>query len=136
MYRAELIAKVECWPDVNFDRVKAVARGIGEFLVQGLQMRRGIWEPNFSRAIEKLVAAEVLAAADGESLRNSYQFLRASELVLRRWQNRSVSRLPATREEEDVFARRMKFASVEEFRLPYGHAREAIHSLRTRYLVD
>ncbi len=107
-----------------------------EFLVQGLQMRRGIWEPNFSRAIEKLVAAEVLAAIDGENLRNAYQFLRASESVLRRWQNRSVARLPATREEEDVFARRMKFASVEEFRLPYGHAREAIHSLRTRYLVD
>ncbi len=107
-----------------------------EFLVQGLQMRHKIWEPNFARAIEKLAAAEVLAATDAESLRSSYQFLRASESVLRRWQNRSIARLPATREEEDVFARRMKFASVEEFRLPYGHAREAIHSLRLRYLVD
>ncbi len=107
-----------------------------EFLVQGLQMRHGIWEPNFLRATSKLVDAEVFAAVDAEHLRTAYNFLRASESVLRRWQNRSVSRLPATREEEDVFARRMKFPSVEEFRLPYGQARETIHSLRLRYLVD
>ncbi|MBA3962518.1 MAG: bifunctional [glutamate--ammonia ligase]-adenylyl-L-tyrosine phosphorylase/[glutamate--ammonia-ligase] adenylyltransferase [Chthoniobacterales bacterium] len=107
-----------------------------EFLIQGLQMRHGIWEPNFRAAVEKLTTAEILPQTDGASLRSAYDFLRACESVLRRWQNRSVSKLPATRAEEDFFARRMKIRSIEEFRLPYGRAREVIHSLRLRYLVD
>ena len=58
------------------------------------------------------------------------------ELVLRRWQHRSVSTLPVTRDEEERFARRMNFATIDEFRAPYGKARETIRSLRTRYLVE
>ncbi|MBA3830381.1 MAG: hypothetical protein H0X34_00515 [Chthoniobacterales bacterium] len=107
-----------------------------EFLVQGLQMRDGIWEPNFLLAVEKLAEKKILERSDAASLRSAYNFLRACESVLRRWQNRGVSRLPATREEEAMFARRMKFASIEDFRLPYGRAREVIRSLRLRYLVE
>ncbi|HEX3817427.1 MAG TPA: hypothetical protein VHW03_03975 [Chthoniobacterales bacterium] len=107
-----------------------------EFLVQGLQMRHGLWEPNTLLASEKLSAGKVIEKADAIALREAYNFLRTCESVLRRWQYRSVSTLPVKREEEERFARRMKFATMNEFRLPYGRAREAIHSLRLRYLVE
>lgn len=107
-----------------------------EFLVQGLQMRHGIWEPNFLNALDKLRGEKILEAGDAGSLRSAYNFLRACESVLRRWGGRGVSRLPTTRPEEDIFARRMKFATIEDFRSPYSRAREVIHSLRLRYLSD
>jgi len=108
----------------------------GEFLVQALQMRHRTWEPNFSTAIEKLAGQKVIEKRDARGLQNAYNFLRTCESVLRRWQNRSVSSLPTTREEEDQFARRMRFATIDDFRAPYGRAREMIHSLRLRYLVE
>ncbi|MEO7168607.1 MAG: hypothetical protein ABI016_16445 [Chthoniobacterales bacterium] len=107
-----------------------------EFLVQGLQMRHTIWEPNFLSALDKLRGQKIMEPSDAGNLRSAYNFLRACESVLRRWDNRSISRLPANRPEEDIFARRMKCASIEDFRKPYGQAREIIHSLRLRYLVD
>ena len=107
-----------------------------EFLVQGLQMRHAIWEPNFLSALDKLRARKILEAGDAGSLRSAYNFLRLCESVLRRWGNRSVTQLPVHREEEDIFARRMKCATIDEFRAPYGKARETIHSLRLRYLVE
>ena len=107
-----------------------------EFLVQGLQMRHGIWEPNFLSALDKLRGQKILEGGDAGSLRSAYNFLRACESVLRRWGNRSVSRLPATRREEEIFARRMKCATIDDFRRPYSRAREVIRSLRLRYLVE
>jgi glutamate-ammonia-ligase adenylyltransferase len=107
-----------------------------EFLVQALQMRNRLWEPNFLHAIEKLARQRVIEKSDAESLREAYIFLRGCESVLRRWQLRSVSNLPVTHEEEVRFARRMKFATIEDFRAPYGRARETIRLLRTRYLVE
>ena len=108
----------------------------GEFLVQALQMQHRIWEPNSLVAVEKLAARQILERTDAESFRSAYNFLRRCESVLRRWQLRSVSTLPVTREEEDRFARRMKFATIEDFRAPYGRARETIRWLRTRYLGE
>jgi [glutamine synthetase] adenylyltransferase / [glutamine synthetase]-adenylyl-L-tyrosine phosphorylase len=107
-----------------------------EFLVQGLQMRHGIWEPNFLSALDKLRGQKILEGGEAGSLRSAYNFLRSCESVLRRWGNRSVSRLPATRAEEEIFARRMNCATIEDFRRPYSRAREVIRSLRLRYLVD
>jgi glutamine synthetase adenylyltransferase len=86
--------------------------------------------------VEKLAARKVMEGTDARGLRDAYNFLRTCESVLRRWQLRSVSTLPVTHEEEMRFARRMKFATIEDFRAPYGRARETIHSLRTRYLVE
>ena len=106
-----------------------------EFLAQGLQMMHGIWEPNFLAAVEKLAARKILEKRDAEKLRKAYSFLRACESVLRRWQYRTVATLPATRGEEEKFARRMKFATIEDFHAPYGRAREVIRSLRMRYLT-
>ena len=108
----------------------------GEFLIQALQMQHRIWEPNSLVAVEKLAARQILERTDAENFRSAYNFLRRCESVLRRWQFRSVSTLPVTREEEDRFARRMKFATIEDFRAPYGRARETIRWLRTRYLGE
>jgi hypothetical protein len=55
---------------------------------------------------------------------------------LRRLHFISVSTLPATHAEENHFARRMNFGTIEDFRAPYGRARETIHSLRLRYLSE
>jgi len=108
----------------------------GEFLVQALQMRHRIWEPNFLAAIQKLAAKKIIEKNDAERLRSAYGFLRSCESVLRRWLNRAVSTLPSTRDEEDRFAMRMKFATIEDFHAPYGRSREVIRSLRMRYLVE
>jgi glutamate-ammonia-ligase adenylyltransferase len=107
-----------------------------EFVVQALQMRHRVWEPNFFEAVDKLARQKILERVDAGNLRQAYVFLRTVESILRRWQFRSVSTLPITHEEEERFARRMKFAAIEEFRAPYGKARETIHSLRMRYLSD
>ena len=107
-----------------------------EFLVQALQMQHRVWEPNFSSAIEKLATRKIFAHEDARSLQKAYYFLRVCESVLRRWQNRSVSTLPTSREEEDQFARRMRFKTIDDFRAPYSRAREVIHSLRQRYLAE
>ncbi|HEY2800536.1 MAG TPA: bifunctional [glutamate--ammonia ligase]-adenylyl-L-tyrosine phosphorylase/[glutamate--ammonia-ligase] adenylyltransferase [Chthoniobacterales bacterium] len=107
-----------------------------EFMVQGLQMRHAIWESNFLLAVEKLAARRIFEKGDAINLRNAYNFLRTCESTLRRWQGRSVSTLPTTLEEEGRLAHRMKFATIDEFHLPYRRARELIRSLRLRYLVE
>ncbi|HEY1770170.1 MAG TPA: hypothetical protein VGG02_07930 [Chthoniobacterales bacterium] len=107
-----------------------------EFLLQGLQMRHAIWEQNFLRAIEKLAAKKILERSDAQSLREAYNFLRVCESVLRRQQNRAVEMLPLALEEIKRFARRMKFASIDDFNQPYRRARATIHSLRLRYLAE
>ena len=99
-------------------------------------MRHRVWEPNFLGAIGKLAAKKIVEKSDAERLRDAYSFLRRCESVLRRWQNRGVSNLPTARDEEDRFARRMKFATIQDFHAPYGRAREVIRSLRMRYLVE
>ena len=74
-----------------------------EFLVQGLQMRHAIWEPNFLLATEKLAEKKVLERDRRGRSAQRLQFSARCESVLRRWQNRSVSTLPATRAEEEHF---------------------------------
>jgi glutamate-ammonia-ligase adenylyltransferase len=107
-----------------------------EFVVQALQMQKRVWEPNFLAAVDKLAGKNGIERSDAESLRRAYNFLRRVESVLRRWQLRSVSTLPPTLDEEERFARRMNFPTIEAFRAPYGKARETIHSLRMRYLSE
>ncbi len=108
----------------------------GEFLIQAMQMQHRVWEPNSREAITRLAARQVLEKSDANSLRSAYDFLRRCESVLRRFEQRSISTLPMTSEEENRFAHRMKFGSIEEFRGPYGRAREMINWLRLRYLTE
>jgi [glutamine synthetase] adenylyltransferase / [glutamine synthetase]-adenylyl-L-tyrosine phosphorylase len=75
-----------------------------EFLVQALQMRHGVREASMLRAIDQL------PIVDGSRLKESYEFLRRVETVLRRWQHTASSNLPADLIEREKLARRMGFS--------------------------
>ena len=107
-----------------------------EFLIQALQMRHRIWEPNSLLALGHLRSRGIMELRDAEQLRNAYDFLRRCESTLRRLHFRNVSTLPATHLEQDRFAWRMNFVGIDAFRAPYSRARETIHSLRLRYLSE
>ncbi len=91
-----------------------------EFAVQALQLRHGAAHPSL-RTAHTLAALNRLTAlgwVDEErslQLRRNYLFLRQVELVLRRMENASVSRLPETEREQQLLAKRLGFASAREF---------------------
>jgi glutamate-ammonia-ligase adenylyltransferase len=100
-----------------------------EFLVQGLQMRNDIWQPNWAAAVESLRSRGDLSADAGAELSSAYGFLRRCESILRRRENTGVSTLPADPGELDRFCCRMGFATVEEFKLAYEAARSSVHQI-------
>jgi glutamine synthetase adenylyltransferase len=106
-----------------------------EFLVQALQMRAKIWEPNWERAVGALHKRGHLDKSDVAKLKNSYAFLRRCELVLRRYDNRSVSTLPSDRDEQRKFAIRLGYNEFGDFSRDYLDARQAIHALYQRLIT-
>ena len=106
-----------------------------EFLVQALQMRANIWEQNWERAVDGLHQSGHLDKSDVAKLKNSYAFLRRCELVLRRYDNRSISTLPSDPDEERKFAIRLGYNEFDAFRRDYLTAREAIHTLYQRFIT-
>jgi [glutamine synthetase] adenylyltransferase / [glutamine synthetase]-adenylyl-L-tyrosine phosphorylase len=100
-----------------------------EFLVQALQMRENIWEQNWERAVERLRQRAQLAHSDAAQLKNAYAFLRRCELILRRYENRSVSTLPNDPSEQHRVAVRLGYREFDAFRRDYIDARNAIHAL-------
>lgn len=105
-----------------------------EFLVQALQLRANIHEPNSQRAIDLLNEHGNLDRADVEKLKSSYAFLRRCELVLRRYDNKGVSTLPADPDEQRKFAIRLGYPGPDAFGHAYMDARDAIHTLYERYI--
>ena len=105
-----------------------------EFLVHALQMKAGIWEPNWTRALEKLRECGVLGTDETSKARRAYEFMRSFESVLRRWENKSVSTLPADPVEQRKFAIRLGVDSFDSFRKECVDAREAIHTLYDRHI--
>src|SRR5438067_45513 len=103
-----------------------------EFLVQALQMRNDIWEQNFERAVDSLHEHAQLDDSETDKLKDAYALLRRCELVLRRYDNRSVSSLPSDPTEQRKFIVRLGYDDVEAFRRGYVSARDAIHSLYER----
>ncbi len=106
-----------------------------EFLVQALQMRANVWEPNLARAIDALRQSGELNKSDVPKLKNSYAFLRRCELVLRRYDNRSVSTLPSDPDEQRKFSIRLGYNDFDAFRRDYLTAREAIHAIYQRQII-
>jgi glutamate-ammonia-ligase adenylyltransferase len=100
-----------------------------EFLVQALQMHAGIWEPSWRRAVDRLHQAKLLSESEVVALKQSYDFLRRCESVLRRYENRPVATLPANRVEQRNLARRMGGQTLDAFTHEYRAARSAIHQL-------
>ena len=121
----------------DFLDLKTGSGGIieAEFLVQALQMRANIWEQNWERAVDGLHRRRHLDKSDVAKLKNSYAFLRRCELVLRRYDNRSISTLPSDPDEERKFAIRLGYNEFDAFRRDYLTAREAIHTFYQRHIT-
>ena len=105
-----------------------------EFLVQALQMRENIWEPNWERAVDRLRERGALTDEEAAKLNQAYQFLRRCESVLRRYENKPVSELPGDPGEQRKLAIRFGCDSFEPFRRDYTDAREAIHELYEQHV--
>ena len=103
-----------------------------EFLVQALQMRENMWEPNWDGAVSGLCGRRLFNDAEARQLRQSYQLLRRCESGLRRYENKAVSSLPADRDEQQKLAIRLGHDSFESFRRGYVDARDAVHALYER----
>lgn len=119
--------------DLDF---KTGAGGIieAEFLVQALQMRAGLWTPRTMSALEELVTQGSLLRQEAALVKKSYEYLRLIESVLRRWENKGVSTLPADEIEQRKLARRLGAESIDSFGKRYREAREIIHAIYLRYL--
>jgi glutamate-ammonia-ligase adenylyltransferase len=119
----------------DFLDFKTGAGGIieAEFLVQALQMRENIWEPNWECAVKRLCEGGCLADSEVATLREAYAFLRRCESVLRRFENRAVSALPSGPDEQRKLAVRLGYEEeFDVFRERYVGARETIHALYER----
>jgi [glutamine synthetase] adenylyltransferase / [glutamine synthetase]-adenylyl-L-tyrosine phosphorylase len=106
-----------------------------EFLVQALQMRTGIWNPQMAGAVDQLVEAGVMRQPDAAKLRQDYKYLRSIGSALRRWENKSVSTLPADKTEQEKFAVRAGAKSLDDFAQAYREARTSIHAIYSKYLL-
>jgi glutamate-ammonia-ligase adenylyltransferase len=118
----------------DFLDIKTGRGGIieAEFLVQALQMREGICEPNWERAVSGLSECGQFNEAERKQLQQSYQLLRRCESVLRRYENKAVSILPSDPNEQRKLAIRLGYDDFESFHRDYVDARDAIHALYER----
>jgi glutamate-ammonia-ligase adenylyltransferase len=105
-----------------------------EFLVQALQMRAGLWNPQTMGALRELTAAGLLPKAEAALVKESYEYLRLIESALRRWENKSVSSLPVDETEQRKLAQRVGADSLDSFARRYREARESIHAISSRHL--
>jgi glutamate-ammonia-ligase adenylyltransferase len=105
-----------------------------EFLVQALQMRTGIWNPQMMGALEQLAEAGVMAKSDADMLRTHYEYLRAIGSILRRWENKSISILPADKTAQEKLAARAGAKDLDSFAQAYREARSGIHAIYLRYV--
>ncbi|HWY50831.1 MAG TPA: hypothetical protein VNW72_05050 [Chthoniobacterales bacterium] len=105
-----------------------------EFLVQALQMRSGVWEPNWQRALMALRENRIVSDRDASDATQSYELLRRTETALRRFENKNVSTLPAGPEEQKKTAKRLGYEDLDLFAKDYGAARETIHALYERHI--
>jgi glutamate-ammonia-ligase adenylyltransferase len=105
-----------------------------EFLVQALQMRSGIWEPNWQRALIALRENKMVSDRDASSATQSYELLRRTETALRRFENKNISTLPGAPEEQEKLAKRLGYKDVDLFAKQYRAGRETIHALYDRYI--
>ena len=121
----------------DFRDLKTGVGGIieAEFLVQALQIRANIWEQNWERAVDGLHKSGHLNKSDVAKLKSSYAFLRRCELVLRRYDNRSISTLPSDPDEQRKFAVRLGYDEFDGFSRDYRDARQAIHALYQRQIT-
>ena len=105
-----------------------------EFLAQALQMRSGSWEPNWQRALSLLQYRDLISKTDATAIANAYDLLRHCEMVLRRFDSKSISSLPADPDEQAKLAKRVGYKEPGSFATEYRKARDTIHALYQRYI--
>ena len=105
-----------------------------EFLVQALQMRAGIWNPNWRDALDALRENGVISSNESVAAARSYEFLRRCESALRRWEMKNVSTLPVNSEEQRKLALRLGYENAEAFAKEYVDLRQTIHRLYDRHV--
>ena len=106
----------------------------GEFLVQALQMRENIWEPNWERAVDQLRERGILNNAEAARIKKAYGLLRRYESALRRYENKAVSSLSSDPGEQRKVSVRLGYDDFETFRFDYLDARNAIHALYEQHV--
>jgi glutamine synthetase adenylyltransferase len=74
-----------------------------------------------------------MAKADAHALRTHYEYLRAIGATVRRWENKSVSTLPADKIEQEKLAARVGTKNLDAFAQAYQEARSGIHAIYLRY---
>jgi glutamate-ammonia-ligase adenylyltransferase len=118
----------------DFLDLKTGSGGIieAEFLVQALQMRENVWEPNWDRTVIELRERGLFNDAEATQLRQSYQMLRRCESGLRRYENKAISSLPTDQGEQRKLAIRLGYYNFESFCRDYVDARDTVHSLYQR----
>ncbi len=100
-----------------------------EFVVQTLQMKARLWQPNWTAAVNALRKISALTEDEANDLEKAYNFLRDCETVLRRQENTPISSLPRESEEEARIARRLGFADASTFRKTYESSRTVVHRI-------
>ena len=111
-----------------------------EFVVQALQLRHGSAQSQLRlahtlAALNRLAAIGVVDEEASYQLRRGYQFLRRAELVLRRVDNTSVSRIPDDEREQHFLAKRIGFATTDEFLGNYRLLAQHIRAIYDRLLA-
>jgi glutamine synthetase adenylyltransferase len=107
-----------------------------EFLVQAWQMRAGIWEPNWERALGRLRENKAISNADAARAANSCELLRGIETALRRFENKNVSTLPAATADQEKLRKRLGYEDLDLFAKEYRAGRDTIHSLYQSYVKE
>jgi [glutamine synthetase] adenylyltransferase / [glutamine synthetase]-adenylyl-L-tyrosine phosphorylase len=122
----------------DFVDIKTGRGGIieAEFLVQALQMRENIWEPNWDRALDGLCRRSLFNDAEARRVRQSYQLLRRCESALRRCENKAISSLPLDQDEQRKLSIRVGYDRFEDFSRDYVAARETVHDVYERHFRD
>jgi glutamate-ammonia-ligase adenylyltransferase len=105
-----------------------------EFLIQTLQLRHGHAHPQLRTAhtlaaLNRLTALGLVEEEESTRLRAHYLFLRRIESVLRRMDNTSVSHLPTDEREQARLAKRLGFASRDDFLGTYRLGAERIRKI-------
>ena len=105
-----------------------------EFLVQALQMRGNIWEPNWECAVDRLRECGILSNAEAAKLKQAYGLLRRYESALRRYENKAVSTFPGDAGEQRKASVRLGYDDFETFRRDYLDGRKAVHALFRQHI--
>ncbi len=105
-----------------------------EFFVQALQMRAGLWNPNWRDAMSALQEHGLVCGDEVVDARRSYELLRRCESALRRREMKNVSTLPADTDAQERLAVRLGYENPAAFASEYRDARRTIRNLYDRHV--